>query len=130
MRLNLIDATACFGSSRHPCHSSEREEHRLIDDLADPREDPRVIGGDKEVEVTIVNAIRRILRSLRLSAVATHATVGISAAQLYVLRQLAENGDSSTITALAERTLTDRSSVAVVVHRLVTRGLAQRSRSK
>jgi DNA-binding MarR family transcriptional regulator len=75
--------------------------------------------------LVVVNGIRRITRALRLAAGATQAQSGISAAQLFVLRQLAE-GSGMSISALAARTLTDRSSVAAVVDRLVERGLARR----
>jgi DNA-binding MarR family transcriptional regulator len=77
-------------------------------------------------ELLILNAFRRILRLLRLSAVEVQAESGVSAAQLYVLRQLAEDRDGASIGELAEQTLTDRSSVASVVERLVTAGLAER----
>jgi DNA-binding MarR family transcriptional regulator len=77
-------------------------------------------------ELLILNAFRRILRLLRLSAVEVQAESGVSAAQLYVLRQLAEDRDGASIGELAEQTLTDRSSVASVVERLVAAGLAER----
>lgn len=75
----------------------------------------------------VVNAVRRILRALRVAAGATQAA-GISAAQLYVLRQLTDDSALS-INELAARTLTDRSSVASVVERLEARGLVDRSKS-
>ena len=86
----------------------------------------RVSGGRIEAERTVVNAFRRILRALRLSANTTRSALGISAAQLYVLRHLADK-DGASISALAEETLTDRSSVADVVDRLVESGLVERS---
>ena len=79
-------------------------------------------------ERAVLDAIRRITRALRVSAMATQSSVGISAAQLYVLRTLAER-ESASITDLAALTLTDRSSVAAVVERLVDQGLAHRSPS-
>ena len=81
-------------------------------------------------ELTIINAFRRILRLLRLTAVGIQAEVGISAAQLYVLRQLAADKDGASIGELAQQTLTDRSSVASVVDRLVASGFADRSVSE
>ena len=66
-------------------------------------------------ELAVLNAFRRILRLLRLSAVGIQAEVRISAAQLHVLRQLAADRDGASIGELAEQTLTDRSSVASVV---------------
>ena len=72
-----------------------------------------------------VDALRRILRSLRLAARFTESSAGLSAAQLYVLSAVAANGPSS-LSDLASRTMTDRSSVAAVVDRLSERGLVRR----
>jgi DNA-binding MarR family transcriptional regulator len=79
-------------------------------------------------ERAVLNAIRRIIRSLRLAATTTQSSLGISAAQLYVLRHLAQH-DVASIAELASETLTDRSSVAAVVERLVERGLARRTQA-
>jgi DNA-binding MarR family transcriptional regulator len=76
----------------------------------------------------VLNGFRRILRALRITAGETQASVGLSAAQLFVLGQLA-HADVLSINELAMRTLTDRSSVAAVVERLVERGLIARSRA-
>lgn len=65
------------------------------------------------------------MRSFRLSARAVEGRLGISAAQLFVLHQLAES-DASSIDELAARTLTHQSSVSVVVGRLAERGLVVR----
>ena len=78
--------------------------------------------------VTSLDAFRRILRALRLAARETLATSGLSAAQLFVLTALAED-DEASMSQLAERTMTDRSSVAAVVDRLVERKLAHRRTS-
>jgi DNA-binding MarR family transcriptional regulator len=78
--------------------------------------------------VEVVNGFRRILRSLRQASSETQVKAGVSAAQLFVLTQLAQ-ADVLSVNDLAERTLTDRSSVASVVDRLVERGLAARTRS-
>lgn len=85
----------------------------------------REFGGRPAETAVVMNGIRRVVRALRVAAGATQAQSGISAAQLYVLRHLAGGGRVS-ISALAEHTLTDRSSVAAVVDRLVARGLARR----
>ncbi|WP_245919464.1 MarR family winged helix-turn-helix transcriptional regulator [Melittangium boletus] len=74
---------------------------------------------------TVMDAIRRIVRLLRVSARASEGLVGISGAQLFVLQQLAEAGTCS-INELAERTFTHQSSVSVVVRRLIERGLVSR----
>lgn len=73
----------------------------------------------------IMDALRRVVRALRQSARLTETSLGISAAQLFVLHQLADEGGLS-ITTLAERTLTDQSSVSLVVTRLAERGLVAR----
>lgn len=74
---------------------------------------------------TIMDALRRIVRALRHSARMTETSLGISAAQLFVLHQLADE-DGLSIGTLAERTLTDQSSVSLVVGRLAERGLVAR----
>ncbi|QRO02396.1 MarR family transcriptional regulator [Archangium violaceum] len=76
-----------------------------------------------------MDAIRRIVRLLRVSARASEGLVGISGAQLFVLQQLAEAGTCS-INELAERTFTHQSSVSVVVSRLIERGLVSRKPSE
>ena len=75
-----------------------------------------------------LNAIRRIVRVLRLSSSATEKAHGVSLAQLFVLHELAAGGPYS-IAALSGHTATDPSSVSVVVTRLVERGLAERTAS-
>lgn len=77
----------------------------------------------------VMDAIRRIVRMLRVSARASERLVGISGAQLFVLQQLADAGPCS-IGELAERTLTHQSSVSVVVSRLIERGLVTRRASE
>ena len=79
----------------------------------------------EEDTAAVVQSVRRILRALRLAAGATQAA-GVTAAQLYVLHNLAD-GVVLSISELAHRTLTDRSSVAAVVDRLVARGFIERS---
>lgn len=69
------------------------------------------------------------MRALRLAEQRTLADAGVSAAQLFVLRQLSD-APAGSLSELGERTLTDRSSVAAVVERLEARGLARRSPSE
>ena len=76
-----------------------------------------------------VDAFRRILRALRLASRQTEATAGISAAQLYVLQALGDGAEAS-LSQIAARTMTDRTSVAAVVERLVAGGLASREPSR
>lgn len=72
-----------------------------------------------------VDAMRRILRELRVAAGKTQMRAGISAAQLYVLEALSD-GEEASLSDIASRTLTDRSSVAAVVERLVESDLVSR----
>ncbi len=76
----------------------------------------------------ILDSIRRIVRELRVSARAAEAKVGLSGAQLFVLSRLSEEKRLS-LGDLAARTLTDPSSVSVVVAKLVDGGLVTRKRS-
>ncbi len=77
---------------------------------------------------TTVDAFRRIVRSLRIAASKTLTSAGLSAAQLFVLRAL-QDGAEASLSDIAERTLTDRSSVAAVVDRLLEAGLVKRGTS-
>ena len=75
-----------------------------------------------------MNAVRSIVRALRINTRAIELKMGISLAQLFVLQQLAERGADS-LNDLAERTATHQSSVSVVVRRLVERGYVTRTSS-
>ena len=73
-----------------------------------------------------VRSIRQIVRVLRVASRKTESTAGISAAQLFVLQQLGD-GTALSLNELAERTLTDRTSVAWVVDRLRAQRLVDRT---
>jgi DNA-binding MarR family transcriptional regulator len=88
----------------------------------------RPTGGDP-VLMGVLNAFRRIMRALRVAAGETQAKYQVSAAQLFVLDQLSEAGQPLSINELADLTMTDRSSVAEVVERLVDGGYARREQS-
>ena len=75
----------------------------------------------------VLDAIRRIVQILRESSREAEKR-GLSGAQLFVLRTLAESPGLS-LTDLAERTRTHQSSVSVVVSRLVDLRLVERSRA-
>ena len=77
----------------------------------------------------VLNALRRIVRSLRMSSRTAEQRVGLSGAQLFVLQCLARQSPCS-VNDLAARTATDQSSVSVVVSRLVARGHVRRTPSK
>src|SRR3954468_13732349 len=79
-----------------------------------------------EPELTqALDAIRRIISVLRRSSRRAETEVGLGAAQLFVLQQLAA-APAGSINELAERTYTHQSSVSVVVRRLVKDGLVER----
>jgi DNA-binding MarR family transcriptional regulator len=77
----------------------------------------------------VLNSLRQIVRSLRVSSRAAEQTVGLSGAQLFVLQCLARRSPCS-VNELAAHTATDQSSVSVVVSRLVALGHVRRSASK
>jgi DNA-binding MarR family transcriptional regulator len=73
-----------------------------------------------------MNAVRSIVRALRVNTRSIELKLGISLAQLFVLQQLADRAADS-LNELATRTATHQSSVSVVVRRLVDRGLVTRT---
>jgi len=79
---------------------------------------------------SVLDSIRRIVRALRVSSRAAEKDVGLSGAQLFVLHKLADGGRALSVNELARRTVTDQSSVSVVVQKLVKRGLVAVSRSR
>ncbi|HEY7236119.1 MAG TPA: MarR family transcriptional regulator [Gemmatimonadaceae bacterium] len=72
-----------------------------------------------------MNAVRSVVRALRLNTRSIEGKLGISLAQLFVLQQLADR-PAESLNELAERTATHQSSVSVVVRRLVDRGFVTR----
>lgn len=76
----------------------------------------------------ILDAIRRILRSLRESSRAAESELGLSGAQLLVL-QFLKSGKPLSVNELAEKTQTHQSSVSAVVSKLVDADLAKRQPS-
>jgi DNA-binding MarR family transcriptional regulator len=75
-----------------------------------------------------MNAVRSVVRALRINTRSIELKMGISLAQLFVLQQLAER-PAESLNELAERTATHQSSVSVVVRRLVDRGYVSRTAS-
>ena len=73
----------------------------------------------------VLDSIRRIVRLLREGSRASEESVGLSAAQLFVLQKL-DPVQPLSLNELAARTLTHQSSVSVVISRLVERGLVLR----
>lgn len=78
---------------------------------------------------TVMIALRRIVRFLRLADREVEAACDVSAAQLFVLHVLLDS-PAASLSEIAARTLTDQSSVSTVVARLVARGLVRRTASK
>jgi len=76
----------------------------------------------------VLDSIRAIVRTLRLSGRAAEQSLGVNAAQHFVLQKLGEE-PANSLAELASRTRTDPSSVSVVVSRLVARGLVSRESS-
>ena len=76
----------------------------------------------------VVNSLRRITQAIRLSSSVVQDKLGITGAQLFVLQELARSPGAS-LRELADRTLTDQSSVSVVVSRLVDGGQVMRRTS-
>jgi DNA-binding MarR family transcriptional regulator len=74
----------------------------------------------------ILNAIRQLVRALRLFDREAQAKHGISAAQMFVLHALHEE-EGLSLNELASRTATDQSSASVVVQRLVDAGYVSRT---
>jgi DNA-binding MarR family transcriptional regulator len=83
-----------------------------------------VSGADDDVQ-GVLDGIRRIVQALRESSGDVERRTGIGAAQLFVLRRLAEH-QSLTVNELAAKTFTHQSSVSEVVARLVRRRLVAR----
>jgi DNA-binding MarR family transcriptional regulator len=76
----------------------------------------------------ILDSLRRVVHGLRVADRAAERAAGLSGAQLFVLSKLDALGPGS-INDLAARTITHQSSVSVVAHKLVERGLAARAPS-
>jgi len=85
--------------------------------------------GPRADVVRVVDAIRAIIQSLRISGRAVEQQLGISSAQLYILQELAER-PAQSINDLAYNTFTHQSSVSMVVSRLVDHDLVRRSHSR
>jgi DNA-binding MarR family transcriptional regulator len=87
-----------------------------------------VATGDADDITRSMDAVRAIVRALRINTRAIELKIGISLAQLFVLQQVAER-PAESLNDLADRTATHQSSVSVVVRRLVDRGLVSRRSS-
>lgn len=79
--------------------------------------------------VRSVDAFRRILRELRLHARKAELATGLSPSQAFVLATIAQRPGAS-VNEIADATMTDRSSAAAVLDRLVERGHVVRQQSQ
>jgi DNA-binding MarR family transcriptional regulator len=76
-----------------------------------------------------LNALRRMVRGLRSAAEAVERELNVSAAQLFVLRELGQVPDQS-VKDLAAVTMTTHSTVSQVVSQLIAKGLVTRTRDE
>jgi DNA-binding MarR family transcriptional regulator len=77
----------------------------------------------------VLDAIRKLVRFLRLADTDAQATTGLSTAQLYILHQLADR-PAASVDELSVRMHVDAAAVASVVDRLVRRGMVKRHRAR
>src|SRR4051812_1307885 len=81
----------------------------------------------REAEVSrALNAVRRMVRALRSAAENVERGLNISAAQLFVMRELAQRPDRS-VRDLADVTMTTHSTVSQVVGQLIVKGFVTRA---
>src|SRR5690606_34248975 len=85
---------------------------------------PMHLSRDEEA-ASVLRSLRQLVHALRATSHAVEDDVGLTGAQLFVLRELAAEPGAS-IRRLSERTMTDPSSVSAVVARLTERGLVDR----
>ncbi|HEX6629173.1 MAG TPA: MarR family transcriptional regulator [Gemmatimonadaceae bacterium] len=84
-------------------------------------------GKSDQAEVArAINALRRMVRGLRAAAETVERDLKISAAQLFVMSELAQS-PSQSIKDLAQVTMTTHSTVSQVVGQLLTKGLVART---
>jgi DNA-binding MarR family transcriptional regulator len=73
-----------------------------------------------------LNALRRMVRALRAAAEGVERDLRISAAQLFVMRELARSPDQS-VKDLAAVTMTTHSTVSQIVGQLIDKGFVTRT---
>jgi len=78
---------------------------------------------------SVLDSLRRTVRAFRAAAQVAEERLGISGAQHFALQQLAR-GPALSLNDLAARTLTNKSSLSVVVSRLVEGGFVRRTVSR
>lgn len=78
--------------------------------------------------VRVMDALRRSVQALRSADRTAKRELGVSAAQLFVLRRIAD-APGVSLAELAERTHTAQSSVSEIVSRLVAAGFVEKSQA-
>jgi DNA-binding MarR family transcriptional regulator/nitroimidazol reductase NimA-like FMN-containing flavoprotein (pyridoxamine 5'-phosphate oxidase superfamily) len=81
-----------------------------------------------DAAVDAMSSLRQLVRALRAADSESEASLGVTAAQLFVLRAIRSAG-SLSVSELAHRTATAQSSVSEVVTRLARKGVIVRRRS-
>ncbi|HEU4643377.1 MAG TPA: MarR family transcriptional regulator [Gemmatimonadaceae bacterium] len=120
----IICGLPLFFTSTVPHSTTPPERHRAPVVRRRPRRAIATSRRDAAI-VAAVSGIRRLERALRLAARQVESVTRLSAAQLFVLEQLA-GAPADSLNDLALRTLTDRSSVSALVDRLTDLGLVTR----
>lgn len=87
------------------------------------------MGTNISSDTRALNALRHFVRALAGSSRIVESRTGISGAQLFVLRTLADRPEPVSVNELAELTLTHQSTVSGVVARLAERRLVKRTRA-
>lgn len=83
-------------------------------------------GGRQDEAREVLDAIRRLTRSMRLSSQEAQRAIGVNGPQLLVLQKLAEADGVLSVNDIADRTHTHQSSVSVMLSGLEGRGLVTR----
>src|SRR4051794_784000 len=86
------------------------------------------MGAHESDAAEVMTSLRRLVRMIRLADRDANASHELGSAQLFVLHSLAM-APASSLAELAQRTLSDQSSVSTVVAKLVAKKLVKRSTS-
>lgn len=94
-----------------------------------PRADGRTAADADVLATRVMDSLRRLVHALHVGTRASERAIGLSSAQLFVLRQLHATSEEQSLNDVAKRTRTTPSSVSEVVARLVKGGLVMRAPS-
>jgi DNA-binding MarR family transcriptional regulator len=84
---------------------------------------------DSSDAIQIMDALRRIVQALRASSVQCQRELGLSSAQMFILRALRDRPGSS-VNDLAAATHTHQTSASEVIAKLEAKGLVERRHSR